>query len=360
MRKARLYLIAFIAALIYLASANKWFMDLLVNKWNNEKRPAALQWDKYKYGDLYGLSYLKDFRTPCGEKKYECAGTFPVDSTTADLWIIGDSYLQFAFSENDSVSCLEKVKFIQFYKYNQDFKGSIALKFKPGRKKILLVEMNERYVKDNLCSPKMRNKIMSCYVTPAELMQKKTSAKDKPLSEIKIIPKNVEQNLETILFGYEMFRPIKESKAQLNYLLFGRTGPEVFASKETGMLYLSETVDTTEERSSFRPLSKADELTIVNAINMIRQEYLSRGFDEVYFTFIPNSSTIIPPLDLPYNQLIPRIQANRSVKAPLIDIYTKMKAYPKPAELFWRSDTHWNSKGFGLWIGEFNKRVSDK
>jgi hypothetical protein len=69
---------------------------------------------------------------------------------------------------------------------------------------------------------------------------------------------------------------------------------------------------------------------------------------------VPNPVTIIEPLLYKYNELIPRIQKNKNLKVPMIDVYSAFKEYSHPDSLYFQSDTHWNSIGFNIWAGKMN------
>src|SRR5205823_2601238 len=100
----------------------------------------------------------------------------------------------------------------------------------------------------------------------------------------RLIPRNINQNIEAVLFGYELFAPIKEMKAEFNFRLFNRHSPLVYVSDNGVNLYAMETVDTTNNYSSFKAVSDEEIDKIVSNMNYISDEYKKRGFDEVVFS----------------------------------------------------------------------------
>ena len=91
----------FCALTLYLTSSNagmKWITQ------DRYSRIGAFGADKYLYGDLYGLTYLSKFKIikdtnfvslPAKDQK--------VNSDTANLFILGDSYLYSFFKEDPAI-----------------------------------------------------------------------------------------------------------------------------------------------------------------------------------------------------------------------------------------------------------------
>ena len=168
---------------------------------------------------------------------------------------------------------------------------------------------------------------------------------------------NFSQNAELLLFGYEMFAPFKELKAGLNFRLFERVSPEISVSRNRKNLFYKRTTDPYLVTSAFNPLPAEELNEIVKNINYVAEKYKERGFDEVLFSVTPNAVTIVDPEMMPYNNLIPRLQNHPDLKVPVIDVYSRMKDDENKANLYWINDTHWNSKGFQLWVDETNNEL---
>ena len=69
---------------------------------------------------------------------------------------------------------------------------------------------------------------------------------------------------------------------------------------------------------------------------------------------IPNAVTIDDPGIGKYNNLINKIQNNDGLRVPVIDIFSVFQKVNNPKSLYRKSDTHWNAKGFSLWIDNVN------
>lgn len=345
-RKIKLYLIAVVALGIYSMSASHSFMMTFRNKWNNEKRPEVLKMDKQ--GDLYGLSYLSKYRIE-GAGSYAVADKQPVEKKDGKIYIMGDSYLAKMFLD-DTSSNLYKTEPAVFFWFGLKTKKAPPIHLQKDKKNILLIEMSERFIRDRFTSPAMVKSITECFSPNGEGKNKKTS----PL-KWRIVPETIEQNIGTLLFGYQLFRPVKEAKANFVYNTFNRCDPQVFVSEKRKRLYLSNTIDTLETTSSFKYIPEKEIELIVKNINAVSAHYHAIGFDEVVFTFIPNAATVCNPVSYSYNQLIPRIQSSENLKADFINVYDTFRAAPEPCNLYWKGDTHWNVNGYAVWEGLMNE-----
>ena len=126
----------------------------------------------------------------------------------------------------------------------------------------------------------------------------------------------------------------------------------VFFSSNNNFLFLAETKKSVENEISETEIKKA-----VNNLNEIYKYYKNKGFDEVYISIIPNPVSIIEPECQKYNNLIPLIQKDNDVKMPFIDIYSIFKK--TKWNVYYRSDSHWNTNGSQLWINELNRILSN-
>ncbi|RZK24918.1 MAG: hypothetical protein EOO63_16760 [Hymenobacter sp.] len=118
-------------------------------------------------------------------------------------------------------------------------------------------------------------------------------------------------------------------------------------------LFLSSSVSG--NNSSFAKIEDAKIAMVITSLNELYAHYKARGFHEVYLTIIPNPVTIVAPQMGNYNRLIERIQNNPELKMPFIDVYQRFKASKQP--LYQQADTHWNYRGFRLWVEEVNKTL---
>jgi hypothetical protein len=337
-------------------------MKYFVNNLSDKNRPLLLQWDRYKYGDLYGLAYLSNFKE-FREKLYEDDRIISDTTKAIDLWFIGDSFLGSAIYSHSNPFFLYRSSVKYFYWLDKEPK-LISLNGKS--KKVLIIESTERGVRERLHSSEFYT---GCYkiglkqeIRPPKSDNKESKLTDflKRVYDYRIVPASINQNLETILFGYELLQPFKEAKADLNYHYFKRTAPSVYVSKDEKNLFLRATIDTTSKSSSYRYLSKSEVDSLVDNLNKVSEHYKGIGFDEVIFSITPNAATVVNnDNSLVYNNLIPRIQNHPKLKVSMIDVYTRFKNTDNKRTLYWKSDTHWTSNGFRIWVDETNRILMD-
>ena len=90
-KKFCLYAAAFIAIAVYVLAENETFMRFYTNKimFSDNKN---FRNDNYRYGDLYAMSYLKDYKFPLSNFTDSLHRQTDTAKNT-DLWLIGDSFL---------------------------------------------------------------------------------------------------------------------------------------------------------------------------------------------------------------------------------------------------------------------------
>src|ERR1700722_5133317 len=116
---------------------------------------------------------------------------------------------------------------------------------------------------------------------------------------------SLEDNLQFNLFDYHIFTPLRELKAFLNYWLFGHTiDNAVVVSSGEHYLFYAKTVN--EPDGSFSAVSNNEINQLVQTLNSIYVHYKNLGFDEVFFSPIPNPVVILDDEHKKYNELIPR------------------------------------------------------
>lgn len=351
MKKIKLYSLALVALTLYILSSSDTFLKSMRKKWNNEHRPVFLHWNRYKYGDLYGVSYLGDYKHYV-PPDYSTLESSHADTTKADLWVIGDSYLAKMNGGQDNFACGNfRIRHIFWF---DNEKPGAAYSPDPKRPNILLVELSERFISGRLLPAKVMQ-YLDCYQLPGK---QKTQPPRENLLTVRFVPETIEENIETLLFGYEMFSGLKEIKAKFNYEWLGRCDKQVYVSEEQGRLFFSSTVNPKSSINAFAPVDDKKIEAYVQGLNSLRQEFLKAGFDEVIVSLIPNAVTITPPAGLQYNELIPRIQRNEKLEVPVIDVYTKMISHPNKEGLYWKSDTHWSREGFLLWKSCFDSTMN--
>lgn len=372
LKKIGLYLTAFIATAIYMLAGNDSFMRYYTGKLSESKQ-TWFQWDRHRYGDLYGLSYLRSYRVPPPFFGGELIRQ-PDSSKLFDLYIIGDSYLsQFNPGMDDSALYRTELK----YTYRPGDEGELTKHIvfeNNGRKKILLLERTERYIRADYSRRLANLRYLNYYIvekstalpsTPKaqNLMQKPAliSSPNNIFTDImqgfhfKVSMPIINQNLETLLFSYGMFTGVKETKAAFNFNLFNRVSSKVYLAPDHYNLYAYETIDPYSEYSSFRPIEEAELDTVVNNMNFIAEHYKKMGFNEVLFSIVPSAVVIEDPQIGKYNDLINKIQRRPDLSFTMIDVYSRYLSEPIRKKLYSIGDTHWTSRGFRIWIDALNE-----
>lgn len=338
MRKAILYIISLCSLLVYSLSLHSPFMEwwALYRTYTLSAAPA-----RARYGDLYSMSFLPGYVDTAflPLKKYDQPGN-------TDLYIIHDSYL---------ADKLDKTNFKYINRLvTSDFRnGSTTFKLDDGRRNILIIECSERSIAWRLTDT--ANLFLRMHPALPDydpgIVEPGT---DEFLMSLLFNP-NINQNLEFSLYDYEWFIPIKEAKAWINYSLFKKLPPDVTISTNEKYLLLNETVDPRSNISSFAPLDRSYLDYVIKCQNYILQHCTKVGFDEVYFSLIPNPVTILDPNRMAYNHKIEFVEQNPQLKARVISVYSVFQNTNQ--QIYRRDDTHWNGRGIQLWVDEVNKRL---
>ena len=301
--------------------------------------------DDYRYGDLYRLSYLPQFK----EKATDCTTTSEgnANKLPIHLFVIGDSFTD---AERVSEADFKAEKYTYIHWAKQD-----NIQLDTTKKNILILETVERTFKDHL-SQNVSN-FNTINQTESEI-QTNHSWKHKLKENIEkaivfCFPKGTEERLEHTLFNYDFFLWFRELKATLNFKLFGRVETKVVLSEDKKNIFYSEEADLTNSQSAFYPLDQAEIDKFVINLNEAREKYLKFGFDEVYLSIIPNKVSILSPNLGTYNHLIERIQSDPRLQIPLISTYSIFKKYPQ--KYYLKSDTHWTCEGREIWLDKVNK-----
>ena len=301
--------------------------------------------DDYRYGDLYHLSYLPQFKEklqPCPPKKSVST------NSNVNLFVIGDS-----FTEEQRVS---KSDIIAATYTNIHWSKQVDIQLDTTKKNILILETVERTFKEHF-SHEVNN---FNFIIIDEKSTAKNSWKLLLKEEIKrevsfIFPnsESIEQRFEASLFSYDFFLKFRELKAKLNNVFFDRIEKKVILSKDKNSIFFSEESSLTDSHSAFYPFDDKEKNILVNNINATREKYLKAGFDEVYLSIIPNKVSILSPDMGKYNQLIERVQSDLNLKVPVIDTYSEFKK--NPSQYYLKSDSHWTCAGRDLWLNKVNK-----
>jgi hypothetical protein len=303
--------------------------------------------DDYRYGDLYRLSFLPQFKG----KENACEDKFAKNSikNNVHLYLLGDSFADES-NLNANNFAVEKYKYIHWDKPE-------TVDFDTSAKNILILESVER-------SAKMH------FVKKSDEIQFSNSNKIKPqIANFSIInelenwvevfshnTKKTEERLWHTLLNYDFVLFFKEIKANFDLNIFDRKSSNYNLSADKSEIFYFEEADVNCPNSAFYKVSDAEIDGFVKIINENYIHYKSMGFDEVYLSIIPNKVSILSPNMGDYNHVLERIQNHPNLKVKFIDTYSIFKKQPK--NIFAKSDTHWNCVGSSIWQGVVNELVA--
>jgi hypothetical protein len=338
MKRAGLYIFSFFFLGVYVLSLNRPFME-----WWADFRTYTLHaaYTKARYGDLYSNCFLPGYI----DTAYIPLKVYPRAGGTTDLYILHDSYLAGKI-RTENFNGIGKLVLA-------DYRGeTVSLRPDTARRNILIIECSERTALWRLSDTATAYSKMNAGGRRSEAAQ---AASGMPMQEYFFNP-NINQNLEFALYDYEWFRPLKHLKAQINFNLFDRLPQDVSVSTDKKYLLLTETVDPHSAISSFAALDAGWVDYVVACINQMRAYYTAQGFDEVYFSIVPNPVSIIDQARLPYNHKIEVLEGHPALAMPPVSVYQRFGQ--TSLRIYRRDDSHWNNHGLQLWIDEVNKHIT--
>ena len=309
--------------------------------------------DRWRYGDLYGLSFLPDYKLKLEPfRVYNRNSRQP--ATGRILYIIGDSYL----ADKSLDGAFGKFDEVHFLDRRFPF-GPIALD--STKQNYLIMEFAERNLPDYDIKKTVEKRWSQAGITAGsnfKAMPKNDGTDDPDLPKTfaarinkAAFNKDLSRNLELLLFDDKLFTPLKELKATINYMLFGRVAKEVAVSTDKKRLLLNITVDTSYRESAFRNLSDHELRLLVDRLDDAKKYYFSIGFKRVFLSVVPNAVSIYDAKRMPYNHLLEQVEQNN--RFPVISVYDQFRNCPD--NLYYRSDAHWNPKGLDIWVSQVNK-----
>lgn len=307
----------------------------------NELYRAQLIPDDYRFGDLYRLSNLSQFRDPA-EKCPPYPGINSVKKEKVALYIIGDS-----FTEERRIGVEDFVAGdYQFAHWATE----LHLKLDTSYTNIIILESVERKVREHFASP-IHNIIpdtATFIFTPEDT--RLVNRLDRLFMSV-----TTEERLATVLFQFDSMLKIKELKSWINYTFFDRTDPKVAVSENGKVLAYIEDTDSTLVSSSFNPVHKTEVDSLVQVLNFDKVYLESLGFDEVWFSIIPNKASVLMPEYGTYNHLLERVEGHPALKVPAISVYQDFKAMG--LNTFLKGDSHWTCAGQYKWLEKVNNQL---
>lgn len=343
MKNVLSYIVLVVCIIIYAVSLSEPLTKKIADyKYNTH---SIIGSDKYRYGDLFGMSYYPGFQIPLSNKATYAMDKCDTSTISVDLYALCDSYV-WSVLPSDTFYCnVDKWQYATLNKLNY-----LQVQLDTTKANILLIEFAERNI---LLMLQQNFSYLTNFIT---INNKATLVAPIPETANSnfIFNKNINTNLEFNVFETSFFTPVKKMKAALNYSLFEIQDTNVAIGPDKKYLLYKPTVNPSSSQSSFMPVSDIEIDTMVNRLNAIYFHYKQMGFKEVYFSMIPNPVTILYPNfnGYQYNQLIPRIQDHAALKIPIIDIYSDFKNAPFP--IYQKSDSHWNMDGAFIWLNKLN------
>lgn len=306
----------------------------VVSKWmySNE---GILGSDKYKFGDLYGLSYISKFRLLKNEQKLPPINPIS-NQQDVHLTAIGDSYMYSFFDEH--VKNFERVKDYQFVTWEE--RNAIKLPKKSSEKKVLLIEIVER----NAWGKLSIEQVEKCF----QLNKHQKAYKEKPTVSL-------ENNLEFLLFEHRLFSPIKELKTSILLNVNNQLSGDVKISKDGEQLYLKETMDSESYGNSFHPISLDSYHDFEERLNLLNTYCKKIGFDELWLVIAPNPVRVLQTEEKVPNKLFDYLSQSKSLQAKFVNILPALT--PEAKFNFFASDTHWNQKGASVFRDQLNQEL---
>jgi hypothetical protein len=332
----------------------------------------AFQSDRWQNGDLYGMSYLPYFRKHRDTKDtiqpIVCGPDHKID-----LYTICDSYLWGFFASEKFYCNVNKLTIVKI----NDGRG-LKVRLDSSKINVLLFELSERNIRGTLGKPSSADDLISAQdgprtttnsaeaLTPGNAKKGSTSWKFKVRTVLErmknvrsdvfdfIFNNKINSNIESNFWEISLFTPIKEFKSNINYKLFNKVDNNVKVSKDGKQLFYTPTIDTSDWMSSFRSLSETEKDSLIRRFNRIYVKGKSLGFDKIYLSIIPNPVSILDPHygGLAYNDIVNRIQNDKNLKIPYIDVVPTFEVLKSQA--YSPSDTHWSQYGAHTWLNKFN------
>ena len=309
--------------------------------------------DDYRYGDLYRLSNLPQFK----EIQSKCPHPVFTQKQNIALYTIGDSFL-----EKERIDSLDFT--VEKYHYiKREAKEQIVLD--TSLENVLLIECVERHAREYFAKEITDYEVVKSIQPQIEIKspEKKSiiSSLFKTNSDIETCfgLGQIEQRFENVFFNFNILLFFKELKASLVYNLFNRTTGNATVSENGEHLFYHLDTDTTKTlNASFSYLSDNEVDAMVLNIDKSVEKYKKSGFKKVYLCIIPNKASILEPKRGKYNELISRIQTNKKLQASYIDIYSVYKNSSQ--NVYALSDSHWNCEGRRLWLELVNNELNKK
>lgn len=296
------------------------------------------------YGDLVSMAYLDDITTFRSPKDYQFTTAVYNGRRNIDLYVWGDSYLEEVPGKVFS--------HVNKYQFGRTYFGNLHYTLDTKKRNILIIEASERFFR-----PYFSYKSIYSSVCKDTIRTPITTAAPVVMPDINdLFNSHINQNIEYLAFNYNFLNKPRQWKADINYLLFDRASGNVTISDDHRNLFIKQTVLPKHGYSCYEVLPDNTVHWFVTSVNEVYDHYRQEGFDEVYLSIIPAPVSVLQPDR--YNKLIPRLRADTSLRMPLLDVYPEYIQAADPHTLYRAGDSHWNNKGFQVWLGMVNEMLT--
>jgi hypothetical protein len=304
-----------------------WFLGCSkdVSVWLFEE---GLTKDDYRYGDLYRMSNLSQFK----ELKETCQSNIKGEKVNTHLVLAGDSFTEKGRIDS-SFFIAENYNYIRIDEQSN-------IKLDTSQFNVLIIEVVERHFRERFANQWSGLKIvqdLTDEVPELSIFHRLVDMK---------MPYSTELH-ESVLFGYDVMMKVREWKATLNYKLFSRVDKGVKLNKtEEHLLYYLPSKPGIS--SAFDAIKNKEIEVLVGTVNKTYNYYKGLGFDKVVLSIIPNKTSLLGKDLGNYNKLVERIQNNKNLEMPMLDLYSPFTKMGTAA--YAKGDTHWSCKGQAIWL----------
>lgn len=300
--------------------------------------------DSYRFGDLYRLSNLPQFKDPAKQCPKQIFVEKIPGKKKIHLYIVGDS-----FTEKERVG---KEDFaVDEYQYVH-WDNILHLKTDTSEINILLMECVERHFREKMTSP-----IHNLIPDSATFVLKGPEPSFMHKLDKAFASDGTEGRLDAAFFQNDMLLKLKEMKAAFTYHFFHRVNKEVtLVNNDRNLVYYMDT-DTPKITSSFTDLREGELDTMMT--NLAQSNTLARqlGFDHVILSVIPNKVSVLMPEYGRYNNLISRVYNHPKMTLPYIDVLSDFRKMKDKAYL--KGDSHWTCQAQDVWLHKANRLIQE-
>jgi hypothetical protein len=328
--RAGIYIIILLVSLAWFSGCSR--------QWHRQLSDWGIIADDYRFGDLYRMSSLPQFKALKSASPKQCPSQ--QNESLIGLYIIGDS-----FTEPGRIDSTDFCTQRFFWTHWKDIH---YIKLNPQLKNILILETVERHILDQYTHKTVNFRYGNGL---------SKGVKNKKELPDYFFPKanSVEEKLERLLSSSNAILWLKEAKASITQKYFDRIDDRVAVSEERNQIFYKMDTDTAKYQSSYHTITDS---TINRVVEELNKNYIvlkKAGFEEVYISMIPNKASVFTHQNSHYNHIIERIQQNPSLKIPIINTYSYLSTYP--SQTYEKGDSHWNNTGRMFWIEEVNKKI---